>query len=159
MQITVKLQDMFSYSFAPILLFGTLAVLFCFIASNLKKAPKKKPPKKEKIRTTQTEKPKNISSIKAAYFKQLVDIEKKYSANELTNRKAYQKLSLIVRQFVYEVTNIKVTNYTLQELKELRMPKLYELIEEFYTPEFAAENDGNLIESIQKARKVIEEWN
>ena len=159
MQITVNLQDMFSYSFAPILLFGALAVLFCFIASRLKKAPKKKPRKKEKIRTTQTEKPKNVSSIKAAYIKKLMDIEKNYSANELTNRMAYQKLSLIVRQFVYEVTNIKVTNYTLQELKELRMPKLYELIEEFYTPEFAAQNDGNLIESIQKARKVIEEWN
>ena len=158
MQITVKLQDMFSYSFTPILLFGALALLFGFIASRMKKAPKK-PPKKEKIRTTQTEKPKNISSIKAAYIKQLADIEKKFSANELTNRMAYQKLSLIVRQFVYEVTNIKVTNYTLQELKELRMPKLYELIEEFYTPEFAVKNDGNLIESIQKARKVIEEWN
>ena len=158
MQITVKLQDMFSYSFTPILLFGALALLFGFIASRMKKAPKK-PPKKEKIRTTQTEKPKNISSIKAAYIKQLADIEKKFSANELTNRMAYQKLSLIVRQFVYEVTNIKVTNYTLQELKELRMPKLYELIEEFYTPEFAVKNDGNFLESIQKARKVIEEWN
>ena len=158
MQITVKLQDMFSYSITPILLFGALAFLFCFIASRMKKAPKK-PPKKKTIRITQPEKPKNISSIKAAYIKQLADIEKKFSANELTNRMAYQKLSLLVRQFVYEVTNIQVTNYTLQELKELRMPKLYELIEEFYTPEFAVKDDGNVLESIQKTRKVIEEWN
>ena len=158
MQITVNLQDMFSYSFTPILLFGALAFLFGFIASRMKKAPKK-PPKKETIRITQPEKPKNISSIKAAYIKQLSDIEKKYSANELTNRKAYQKLSIVVRQFVCEVTNIKVTNYTLQELKELNMPKLYALIEEFYTPEFAIKDDGNFLESIQKARKVIEEWN
>ena len=158
MQITVNLQDMFSYSFTPILLFGALALLFCFIASRMKKAPKK-PAKKENVRITQPEKPKNISSIKAAYIKQLADIEKKYSANELTNRMAYQKLSLIVREFVYEVTNIKVTNFTLQELKELNMPKLYTLIEEFYTPEFAIKDDGNFLESIQKARKVIEEWN
>ena len=159
MQITVKLQDMFSYSITPILLFGALAFLFGFIASRMKKSPKKKPQKKETIRITQPEKPKNISSIKAAYLKQLADIEQKYSANELTNRMAYQKLSLLVRQFVYEVTNIQVTNYTLQELKELRMPKLYELIEEFYTPEFAVKDDGNVLESIQKTRKVIEEWN
>ena len=159
MQITVNLQDMFSYSFTPILLFGALALLFCFIASRMKKAPEKKPKEKEKVRITQPEKPKNISSIKAAYIKQLADIEKKYSANELTNRMAYQKLSLIVREFVYEVTNIKVTNFTLQELKELNMPKLYTLIEEFYTPEFAIKDDGNFLESIQKARKVIEEWN
>ena len=159
MQITVNLQDMFSYSFAPILLFGAFALLFCFIASRMKKAPEKKPKEKEKVRITQPEKPKNISSIKAAYIKQLADIEKKYSANELTNRKAYQKLSIVVRQFVCEVTNIKVTNYTLQELKELNMPKLYALIEEFYTPEFAVKDDGNFLESIQKTRKVIEEWN
>ena len=159
MQITVNLKDMFSYSFTPILLFGALALLFCFIASRMKKAPEKKPKEKEKVRITQPEKPKNISSIKAAYIKQLADIEKKYSANELTNRMAYQKLSLIVREFVYEVTNIKVTNFTLQELKELNMPKLYTLIEEFYTPEFAIKDDGNFLESIQKARKVIEEWN
>ena len=159
MQITVNLKDMFSYSFTPILLFWALALLFCFIASRMKKAPEKKPKEKEKVRITQPEKPKNISSIKAAYIKQLADIEKKYSANELTNRMAYQKLSLIVREFVYEVTNIKVTNYTLQELKELNMPKLYALIEEFYTPEFAIKDDGNFLESIQKTRKVIEEWN
>ena len=159
MQITVRLQDLFSYSFTPILLTGALGLLFCFIAFRMKKAPKKKPTKKENILITQPEKPKNISSIKAAYIKQLANIERKYSANELTNRMAYQKLSLIVRQFVYEVTDIKVTNYTLQELKELRMPKLYELIEEFYTPEFAVKDDGNVLESIQKARKVIEEWN
>ena len=70
----INLQDMFSYSFTPILLFGALALLFCFIASRMKKAPKK-PAKKENIRITQPEKPKNISSIKAAYIKQLADIE------------------------------------------------------------------------------------
>lgn len=159
MQITVDLQDMFSYSLIPVLITGGLAMIFLIIATLMKKSKKKKAPKQEKIPKNKKPKTKNISSIKTTYINTLIDIEKKHSTNEIPDRLAYQELSLAVRAFVYKVTDIKVTNFALDEIKNLNMPKLYELIEECYTPEFAATNDCHVADSIKKVRKVIEEWN
>ena len=39
------------------------------------------------------------------------------------------------------------------------MPILYELISEYYNPEFANISNGNFIYSIEKARGVVEKWN
>jgi hypothetical protein len=61
--------------------------------------------------------------------------------------------------FVFEVTDIETQNYTLDEIKKLNMPGLYELIEEFYEPEFALKSVGDFDNSIEKARSVIKKWN
>ena len=38
------------------------------------------------------------------------------------------------------------------------MPILYELVEEYYVPEFSEKSIGNIKLSIEKTRKVIEKW-
>jgi len=100
----------------------------------------------------------NIIEIKQKYIKILIDLEKKLDNNNISIREAYQKLSSAIRYFVYEVTNIKVQNYTLQDIKKLDMPILYELVEEYYVPEFSEKSIGNIKLSIEKTRKVIEKW-
>ena len=50
-------------------------------------------------------------------------------------------------------------NYTLKEIKKLNMPKLYNLIKEYYIPEFANISSGNAEKSIAQAREVIRKWN
>lgn len=72
---------------------------------------------------------------------------------------AYQNLSKVIRNFVFEATHIKVQNYTLDDIRKLNMPILYELISEYYNPEFANISNGNFIYSIEKARGVVERWN
>ena len=74
-------------------------------------------------------------------------------------RKAYQMISETIRMFVFEITDITTQNYTLQEIKRLSIPKLYDLIKEFYEPEFASKSKGNFNDSINKARRIINEWN
>ena len=76
----------------------------------------------------------------------------------ITERVAFQRLSSLIRNFIHETTNIKVQNYTLKEIKLVNMPVLYELVSEYYDPEFAVASDGNFIKSYNKTRMVIERW-
>ncbi len=153
MQITVELQELFSY--LPVALFivaGLIGVLIIFLWPK-KKAKTKKIPKPKK-RTRQS-----IPVLKDKYTRLLTDLEKNRLDNKITDRQAFQTSSKIVRDFVYEATGIQVQNYTLSEIQAANLPKLYELIAQCYVPEFAAEANANIYELINKARKVIGEWN
>ena len=96
--------------------------------------------------------------LKRKYDAQLLELEEDVGNGTISERKAYQKLSALVRRFAHEMTGIKVSNYTLQELRQAGMPQLTALIEECYAPEFAPGNEGQVQEAIKKARKVIGEW-
>ena len=60
--------------------------------------------------------------------------------------------------FVFEVTDITTQNYSLTEIKKLNIPHLYELIKEYYEPEFADKSVGDFNDAINKARSVISKW-
>ena len=74
-------------------------------------------------------------------------------------REAYQLISESIRMFIFEVTDITTQNYSLIEIKKLNIPKLYELIEEYYEPEFSSKPSGDFEAAINKARRIIREWN
>ena len=63
------------------------------------------------------------------------------------------------QKYTGHATGIKVQNYTLSEIKTLNIPKLYYLVDECYEPEFSEDNKGNIVETCEKARQVIVEWN
>lgn len=101
----------------------------------------------------------DINEIKRKYLEELDVIESQLNTNMIHIRIAYQDISRVIRHFVYEVTNIHVQNYSLKEIKDLDMPMLYELMQEYYVPEFSKYSYGNVKDSLQKTRKVIEKWN
>ena len=154
MQITVELQELFSY--VPVILFvlaGFAGVLIIFLWPKRKGKAVKKAPKPKKV-------PKqSIPVLKDKYSQLLTDLEKNRLDNKVDDRQAFQTLSKIVRDFVFEATGIQVQNYTLSEIQAVNIPKLSELIAQCYVPEFAAKANENIYESINKARKVIGEWN
>lgn len=157
MQVSVDLQPPFSYSIyyitfcLLILLIVTIYIIVRKILSYNKKDKVLNIIKENKIL--------NINEIRSKYLKKLDKVENKIDNNKISIREAYQNISSIIRHFVYEVTNIKVQKYTLNEIKKLDMPKLYELMIEYYEPEFAKNSIGDVKASIFKTRKVIEKWN
>ncbi len=155
MQITVKLQDMFHYS--SIIVFGYIILVIVFWVIFFPR--KKKKTEKQEVSKVPVIPKRNIVDLKNKYIRVLTDIEMRHAQNKLTDRLAYQELSASIRDFVFEVTGIRVQNFTLEEIKKINLPQLYELIEECYVPEFAAGYNGNVHDSIIKARKVIGEWN
>lgn len=151
MQTSVKLQDPFSYSIYPIFIILAILIIYTIILFLKRK-------KKDNSKTILRKPVINLEKVKLKYIKKLQELEQKIDKNKISTRTAYQSTSIIIRHFVYEVTNIKVQNYTLAEIANLEMPELYELVKEYYIPEFAVQSLGDIKESIEKTRKVIEKW-
>lgn len=151
MQVTTKLNDPFSYSILPIILIILLIILVIVIIIYINK------PKKQKL-TVITPPKKDVYSIKNKYLTLINNLLSKVNNNQITNRKAYQELSSTIRNFIYEMTGLAVQNCTLEDISHLNMPYLYELVSEYYDPEFARFSTKNVINSINKTKGVIEQW-
>ncbi|MCI8546584.1 MAG: hypothetical protein HFJ44_05045 [Clostridia bacterium] len=156
METTVKLQELYAYSILPI---SIIAILVIAITIYILIEKIKKKNEIVKIEDVKIVEPKNIKSIQNKYLKRLDNLRKKLELNRITTRVAYQGLSTLIRYFIYEVTDIKVQNYTLSEIETLNMPFLTELIQEYYAPEFAKQSIGDIKQAIEKTRKVVEKWN
>ena len=102
--------------------------------------------------------PKDVNRIKTEYLAKIDNLITKINNQAITKRKAYNELSLIIREFIYKTTDIDVLKYTLYEAKYTNKKELVELMNEYYEPEFSKEGKGDLTESINKTRKVIVEW-
>ncbi len=155
-KITVGLQDMYSYSLWLIIIFVLVALVppVILLISYINKKRKNKLP--EEITPVKSL---NLNEIKQKYTGMLVEIIEKYNAGKLSDRHAYQQLSKVIRHFVYDVTGIKVQNYSLSEIKAVNIPMLYYLVDECYEPEFSEQSKGNIVETCEKARQVIAGWN
>ena len=158
MQTFINLQEPFTYSVIPLIITSAAVIAITCYLIYLKKI-KRKSTEEIKVKEIPERNIKNVPVIKGKYLKQLEKIEDKYEEGTIELRKAYQMISEAVRLFVFEITDITTQNYSLVEIKRLGMPNLYKLIEEYYEPEFASKSIGDFKASINKARRVIDEWN
>ena len=157
MQTSINLQDPFKYSIIPLMIMLLVFIIFTLYFLLTRKNVTKKINKE--IKEIPEKNIKDIPVIKNKYQKELDSIEYKYNNQMIELRKAYQLISEAVRLFVFEVTDITTQNYTLSEIKKMGIPDLYELIKEYYEPEFASKPVGDFKNSIDKARSVISQWN
>ena len=152
MQISVNLQESF-WDIIYLLIIITIVITAITIYLIL---GRKKDKKVENV--TQIKPVTNKRVIKNRYIVKLHQLQGRIKDNEIDIRNAYQELSKTIRYFVFEMTGIKVQNFTLEEIEKLNIPLLYELIQEYYTPEFSEKSLGDIMSSIDRARKVIEKW-
>ena len=151
MQTGTELQAPFSYSMIPIILL--FVVLFLpFIIRLLKKYW---PRNNNMVINTYTD----FNIVKTKYLNMLDELDNKLDSKKISSRKAYQELSILIRYFVKEVTGIDVTTCVLSDIERMNMPVIYELVKEYYSPEFARISIGNIRSSISKTRGVIYRWN
>ena len=154
MQIDVNLKAPFSYSWIPIIIL-LVVLLLPFLYLLLKKLGVFNLKKNNILNFTA----KDINSVKYKYLSKLNDLELNLNDKKITSRKAYQELSVLIRLFVYELTGLEVQSCTLKDIKKLNIPVLYELIKEYYDPEFSKISKGNIKASIEKTKEVISRWN
>ena len=161
MQTSINLQNMYNYSVWPLVLvflifaIMTIGLIIVLIKKNKRQVAVKKPD----VKKNPEKNIKNIPVIKSKYIKKLNGIESKFKDKKIDLRKAYQEISETVRLFVFEVTDVTTQNYSLSEIKKANIPGLYELIEEYYEPEFAEKSVGDFDDAINKARRIVSEWN
>ncbi len=159
MQTSINLQEPYMFSIIPLaVIIGiavSMAIMYLIVTIKKKEQIIKE---QVEIKAIPERNIKNMKVIRGKYIDLLESIESKYNRKSIELRKAYQLISEAMRLFVFEVTDITTQNYSLSEIKKLDLPVLYELIEEYYEPEFASKPAGDFNASINKARRVIIEW-
>jgi hypothetical protein len=151
MQWDVSLKDPFSYTRIGIwiLIIVLFVIVIYFIVKNIKQ---------RQIEEASKPKPIDVNSIKNEYISKIDNLLDRINNKKITDRKAYNELSVIIREFIFKTTNIDVLKYTLADAKKLQKSELSELLNEYYEPEFSKEGKGNIVNSVEKTRKVIMEW-
>lgn len=154
---SVDLQEPFSYSALPIILticliaVSLLVLLIIHLAKKVQHKPKViQEPEREVL---------PLPELKGKYLYMVGNLETRYRMGEITEKFAYEELSSLTRHFVYDATDIKVQNYSLDEISKIGMPSLNALIKECYPPEFEPGQEGNILASINHAREVVAQWN
>ncbi len=148
MQVSVSLQENFIQEIILLTIFITIVLgigLYFIFNKKHQKLPKNNSYS-------------DIREIKKRYLQKLEMLETKLNKGKVHDKKAHFEISSIIRNFAYEMTNIKVQNYTLKEIKNLNNPNLYELMEKCYLVEFPKDSSGDAKKLIDKTRKVIEQW-
>ena len=64
--------------------------------------------------------PPDLTDLKQKYQRLIDEIERNYTAGELSSRKAHQKLSHVLRMFVVEINGHRVDTLTLRDLEKTR---------------------------------------
>ena len=159
MKTSVNLQEPFTYSVIPLVIVIVLIIGFTIYLIITRKVKTQKKQEKSRAKKIPERNIKDIKQIKERYLKQLDTIESEYNNQKIELRQAYMLISEAVRMFVFEATDIKTQNYSLNEIKKMNLPVLYDLIKEYYEPEFAFKPVGDFSSSINKARSVILKWN
>lgn len=154
--VSVELQDPFSYSTLPVIISGVVVIVLILTLLILFLVKNRKPKEKTVVAPTPT---KSLPHSKKKALAALAKLQQKLAAEQIDIREAYQQMSKIMRVFVSEVTGTKVTNFTLDEVRQRGPAVLEKLMIEYYPPEFEQRSKGDANTSIIKTMKVIEEWN
>ena len=101
-----------------------------------------------------------LSLIKNKYVEEIKEIEQQHLAGDLSSRKAFQKLSICLRNFTHEYSNSGAFSMTLSDLEQQQAPQLLvEKIRNYYPLAFQeAERTGNVQLAVQDALKVVQLW-
>lgn len=157
MKTSVELQGPFSY----LIIWVILALLFIaatvFFQVFFRKKLGDRIKKEKQIRIKKIAET-TLEGLKRKYIGELTCIEMDLRNQNITVRQAYQKMSLCIRMFVFDVTGIKVQRYSLSEIRRVNIPQLTQLVREYYEPEFALESRMDVMSSLGRTRGVIESW-
>jgi len=166
MVTTVNLQDMYPYPTTPIKWLLWLILIFVIVLvvrkgiSYSRKKPYpviNKPVQDSRIEVT--------DSVKKTYLQKIDKISEAYKEGRMAEKKCYQKLSILLRNFVKESTGVDTLTSTYEDIKGLGIPALTELIGMYYEPEFGVPGNADedmvskqLEQIIEKTGTVIKTW-
>ena len=94
--------------------------------------------------------------IKKKYLLKIKILDNQINLNKV-EKIHFQRLSLIIRNYISETHNINIQNYSLNEIKKLNNKKLTNLIEKLYEYEFSNRKCKNIQKLFNQAKEVIED--
>lgn len=159
MRITVQLQEKYGYLILPAVIFILAVVFACVLILYLKYRPRRKKQVVDGEKAWRALYDDEKHRLRMKYLELLDALYYKVSYDKISNRQCYLTISRYVRQFVSEITGVRVSRCTLNDIKWMNMPVLAALIEELYEAEFSRLSAGDPYWAIEKTKRVIEVWN
>ncbi|MGG5171427.1 hypothetical protein ACQR35_04475 [Pseudarthrobacter sp. J1738] len=98
-------------------------------------------------------------SVQNAYLQKIDEVEALARGGKISEREAHQRLSLLLRSFVHEVTGVDAPRMTLQELRSAVPAAVADAVALVYPAEFGVHGRGEVESSAQAFRQVIWGWN
>lgn len=154
MHTTIRLQHNFSFGLFPVFIFGIL-LLVPLIIYLINKSKSKSGNNVRVAEPVNQPVPNIPMDIKERYINSVMLLKRDYAENVISKRDGYQRLSLILREYISELTDIDITKKTLAEIRGLNLGPIENLIEEFYYFEFSTEQGGNLDSAINSTIEAI----
>lgn len=101
-----------------------------------------------------------LEEARAEHLRQIDSIEAALRAGRLSLRTAFQELSLTVRSFVDDVTEVPARFMALEDLRDSADPKVAEAIARMYPPEFGPDDTPRqeFLDSLVQARELVATW-
>lgn len=104
--------------------------------------------------------PDRLTRLRADYTRQIDLVLGRAAAGEISQRRAHQQLSVLVRHFVQEVSGIDAPTMTLTELnaKGSRLTPVSEVVGTLYPGEFGPRETATLAGAGTVAKQVVSRW-
>ena len=99
-----------------------------------------------------------LLDLKSYYILQMGTLYKEAQAGARAPRDAYERLSFLFRSFAQDAHGLPLQSVTLREIRAAGDKNLYRLMSEYYEPEFAAMTSADVLSSIRKTMKVVDQW-
>lgn len=101
-----------------------------------------------------------VGRLRDEYVRQIDVVATRAAAGRITPRDAHQRLSVLVRHFVQEVSGIRAPTMTLSELTASgpRLTPVSQVVEVLYPGEFAPEDSDTVQGAAEVAREVVLRW-
>jgi len=104
--------------------------------------------------------PDRLTRLRADYTRQIDLVVERAARGEITQRRAHQQLSVLVRHFVHEVSGIHAPTMTLTELhaRGARLTPVSEVVGTLYPGEFGPRETATLVGAADVAKQVVARW-
>jgi hypothetical protein len=101
-----------------------------------------------------------LEAARTDHLRQIDSIEAALRSGRLSLRAAFQELSLTVRSFVDDVTDVPARFLALEDLRNSADPKVAEAIARMYPPEFGPDDTPpkEFLASLGQARELVKTW-
>ncbi len=104
--------------------------------------------------------PDRLARLRSDYARQIDAVVAAAHAGEISQRRAHQQVSVLVRHFVQEVSGIRAPTMTLTELTNegSRLSPVSQVVGVLYPGEFAPREARTVVGAARVAKEVVARW-
>lgn len=104
--------------------------------------------------------PERMSRLRADYVRQIDAVVRRTESGEITDRRAHQQISVLLRHFVQEASGVRAPTMTLTDLTASgpRLTPVSRVVAALYPGEFAPQETRTLAGAAAAAKEVVSRW-